>query len=351
MGTNSKQDKVYYPNMDIMRYVLSVAVIIAHINILAGHDFYFPISSFEAVGGFFALSGFLMYPNYVHHDNFLNYTKQRARRILPPYVFIVVFCAVAFVAVSTLSIGEYFINAQWWKYLIANIFFLNWLEPALPCVFDGPQYYNPAVNGSLWTMKVEWCLYFSVPVFIYILRKFRFNRQWFAIAIVLISISYRIWLTYMFSVTEKPIYEILARQIFGQLAYFYCGMFIFFNKDRLQKYYIQLFIFGLILYFLSYINWITQCLFNPAAIAAITLSVCFIPININFLQRYTNISYEMYLFHYPVIQVSVLLNINKMSPIIELAFVMITTTLIAVIWTSSWRHRQTKPHHMNSNHT
>lgn len=339
-----RQDKTYYPNMDIMRYVLSIAVIIAHINILAGHDFFFPISSFEAVGGFFALSGFLMYPNYIRHNNFLRYTKQRARRILPPYVFIVIICAIGFVTISTLSVEEYFLNVKWWKYLIANILFLNWLEPALPGVFEGAQYYDPAVNGSLWTMKVEWCLYFSVPIFIYILRKLRFNRQWFAIAVIMISIAYRIWLTYLFSITEKPIYEILARQIFGQLAYFYCGMFIFFNKDKLQKHFIQLFIIGLVLYLLSCINWVTQCLFNPAAVAAVILSVCFIPININFLQRYTNISYEMYLFHYPIIQMSVLLTINQMNPITELGFVIIATILLSSIWASFWQYLQAKAH-------
>lgn len=54
----SSRSGSYYPNMDIMRYVLSIAVIIAHINYLTGYRVYFPMTSFEAVGGCFAISGY-----------------------------------------------------------------------------------------------------------------------------------------------------------------------------------------------------------------------------------------------------------------------------------------------------
>ena len=336
MGTENAGN-TYYPNMDIMRYVLSLAVIIAHINVLAGSDLPFPISSFEAVGGFFALSGFLMYPNYLRHNNFFKYTGQRARRILPPYLFIGVLCAFALVLVSSEAAIQYFLSRKWWKYLIANSLFLNWIEPALPGVFSGAEYFEPAVNGSLWTMKVEWCLYFSVPLFVWCLQRFRINRQYFSLFIIIASIIYRIAFTYLYDVTQNAIFEILARQIFGQLAYFYCGMFIFFNKDLFQRHYIALFFVGVALYFVSGINSVTQCLFNPAAIAALVLSVCFIPFNLNFLQRFTNISYEMYLFHFPIIQLSVMFGVNRCGAVAELVCVAAATVLLAALWSLLYR--------------
>lgn len=315
--------------MDILRYVLSIAVIIAHIGELAGNKIFFPISSFEAVGGFFALSGFLMYPNYMRHGNVMRYAAQRARRILPPYFFIVILCALCLVFVSSLTPAEYFSSPQWWKYLIANLCFLNWIQPNLPGVFQSFQI--PAVNGSLWTMKVEWCLYFSVPLFIYLLNKIKVRKNTLAIAVVVVSIAYRILFTYLFSINEKGVYEILSRQIFGQLSYFYCGMIIYFNREYIQKHLLWMLLTGVFLYVISSLHWITQCIFNPPALSLIILCICFLPVNLNFLSRFTNISYEMYLFHFPIIQLSVLGGINKYSTLTEYTFVFISTVLLCII--------------------
>ena len=328
---NFVPDKSYYPNLDFIRYLLSIAVIIAHINILAGYDFYFPVTSFEAVGGFFALSGFLMYPNYMRHNNVLRYTRQRARRILPPYFLIVILCAFSFVTISSCSASGYFLSREWWKYLISNLTFLNWLQPSLPGVFEGSEYFEPAVNGSLWTMKVEWCLYFSVPLFVWLLCRLPFSKKNLCICIILLSIAYRIGFTYLYDLTDKKIYEILARQIFGQLAYFYCGMYIYFCKESIARHYLIVLAAGIILYAISSINWISQCLFNPMAIAAIIMSTGFLPYNINFLNKIPNISYEMYLFHYPFIQLSVYFGLNHGSAIGEFAFVFAATIILSIL--------------------
>lgn len=325
----TSKDRTYYPNMDILRYVLSIAVIIAHTGTLAGNELYFPISSFEAVGGFFALSGFLMYPNYMRHGNVMKYASQRARRILPPYFFIVILCALGLVFVSNMTPVEYFTSPQWWKYLIANLCFLNWLQPDLPGVFQ--SFEIPAVNGSLWTMKVEWCLYFSVPLFIYLLNRIKVRKSTLAIIVVIISIAYRILFTYLFSINEKGIYEILARQIFGQLSYFYCGMIIYFNRDYLKKHLPLMLASGIILYIISSTHWILQCIFNPLALSLLILGICFLPVNLNFLSRFTNVSYEMYLFHFPVIQLSALWGINHISSTVEYSFVFIVTILLCII--------------------
>ena len=81
------------------------------------------------------------------------------RRILPPYWATVVLFAILLGFCS--ASPDYFLSGQFWKYLIANLCFVNFVEPALPGVFDGMEV--TAVNGSLWTMKVEWMLYLSMP--------------------------------------------------------------------------------------------------------------------------------------------------------------------------------------------
>lgn len=155
-------------SFDIIRYFLSFAVLVGHFRVITGIPYYFPMSSVDAVHGFFILSGFLVFYSYMRNPDIRHYTERRTRRILPPYVFIVTLCWMGGVLVSTLPVGEYLFSAQLWKYIVANYSFLNFIEPALPGCFQGE-----AVNGSLWTMKVEILLYITVPIVYYLMKRFR----------------------------------------------------------------------------------------------------------------------------------------------------------------------------------
>ncbi|MDE6547842.1 MAG: acyltransferase [Muribaculaceae bacterium] len=333
--------------MDLMRYVLSIAVIIAHVDYLTGYSLYFPLSSFEAVGGFFAISGFLMYPNYVRHGDTLKYTRQRARRILPPYIFIVIACALGLSMTSNLPAFSYFQSEGVAAYLGANISFLNWLHPDLPGVFEGDSYVTQAVNGSLWTMKVEWCLYFSVPIFIWISSFFkRIPHHWMALLVILISIIYRQIFTYLYISTGNEIYDILRRQIFGQLAFFYAGMLIFFVKDFFIRNIWAILIVGILFKLLLPLASITlQIIIEPFAISAIILALSLLPYDIKRLRHRNNISYEMYLFHFPVIQLGIWFGICGFGKITFWAYVFIATSLLSLAvhlcnerWLSFNRH-------------
>lgn len=324
-----------------MRYVLSIAVIIAHVDYLTGYTLYFPFSSFEAVGGFFAISGFLMYPNYVRHGDTLKYTRQRARRILPPYIFIVIACALGLSLISDLPISTYFHSEGVTAYLGANISFLNWLHPDLPGVFEGDSYVTPAVNGSLWTMKVEWCLYFSVPLFIWISSFFkRLPHHWMALTVILISIAYRLIFTYLYVSTGSEIYDILRRQIFGQLSFFYAGMLIFFVKDFFLRNIWTMLVAGILLkLFLPQASITLQIIVEPFAISAIVMALSLLPYDIKWLRHRNNISYEMYLFHFPIIQLGIWLGICSIGKVPLLVYVFIVTSLLSLavhICTERW---------------
>lgn len=319
--------------MDIMRYILSIAVIIAHVDYLTSYNIYFPLSSFEAVGGFFAISGFLMYPNYIRHGNALRYTRQRARRILPPYAFIVIACALGFSLISDLPASSYFQSGGVTAYLGANISFLNWLHPDLPGVFQGESYVTQAVNGSLWTMKVEWCLYFSVPCFIWLSSKIkRIPTHWIALIIIVLSIIYRQVFTLLYYSTGNEIYNILRRQIFGQMAFFYVGMLIYFVKDIFTAHLWHILIAGVVCkIFLPYISPSLQIIIEPFAISAIVLALSLIPYDIKCLRHRNNVSYEMYLFHFPIIQLGIWLGLSSEGKTAMITYVFLATTLLAYI--------------------
>ncbi|MDE6193019.1 MAG: acyltransferase [Muribaculaceae bacterium] len=323
----------YYPNMDLMRYVLSIAVIIAHADYLTGYGLPFPFSSFEAVGGFFAISGFLMYPNYVRHGNALSYTRQRVRRILPPYLVIVVACALGFCLVSDLPPASYFSSEGLVAYLGANISFLNWLHPGLPGVFQGDGYVTDAVNGSLWTMKVEWCLYFSVPCFIWLLSVIKHvPRHWMALLVIALSIVYRLLFTYLYASTGNEIYNILRRQIFGQLAFFYTGMLVWFIRDFFASNIRTILVCGVVLkVLLPYVPSVVQIIVEPFAISAVVVALSLLPCDIKWLRHRRNVSYEMYLFHFPLIQLGIWLGLPSVGKGTMLAFTFAATVILALI--------------------
>ncbi|MBD5348450.1 MAG: acyltransferase [Bacteroides sp.] len=332
MRLTNPAKSTYYHNMDIVRYLLSLAVIVDHTNIVAGYDMPFFISSFEAVGGFFALSGFLMYPNYLRHDNCMGYLGQRARRILPPYIFIVVGAALFLVIASTLTPTEYFTSKGFYAYLAANLSFLNWLHPDLPGVFQGVEFNISAVNASLWTMKIEWCLYFSVPIFIFFLSRIkRLSTISLSVIIIIISILYRLYFSNLYIQTEKEIYHILSRQIFGQLSYFYFGMLIYFLKDIFSRNLLLMGIIGIALVYLSRILDYGSIILNPLGISMTVMAISMIPYSIPLLSSKNNISYEMYLFHFPIIQFGIFLGVHTYNIWIEYLYVLSVTIVLSLL--------------------
>lgn len=327
-----------YYNMDVVRYFLAITVIVAHFNELAGASIPWIMSSYNAVGGFFALSGFLVYPSFVRHRQIGRYIGRRARRILPPYLLIVFVAAFALVFLSSLPAAAYYSDAGFWKYLICNTLFLNFLSPTLPGVFDSAQFAMPAVNGSLWTMKVEWLLYLSVPVVAWFTAKMpRRWQQWVLVAIIAMSIGYRIFLEGLAESTGKEIYAILGRQFCGQLSYFYMGALLYFNRDRLMR---HRWLIGAIVLALLAVTALAaeplgllRLIIDPIAIGACVIWLSVVGDWGRRLSRHDNVSYDMYLFHFPIIQAAVALGVTVLNQYVGFVIVLSVTTLFSLL---SW---------------
>lgn len=320
---------MFYPNMNLLRYLLSLGILINHFNVLGGHDIPYFISH-DRIGGFFALSGFLMYPSYVKLSGTWEFVKHRARRILPTYVFIVLLCAALGVFVSSLSFQEYFTNKGLLKYLAANLTFLNWLCPSLPGVFSTPEFVETAVNGSLWTMKVEWLLDLSVPFFVWFILKTKWRKTFVALALIVLSMLVRCYFWALYQNTGSAIYEIMSRQFFGQMGFFYMGMLIYFKRDFVSRYKRAIILFSLVLYIIGPLVPYGNIFIAPLAVPLLLLAVSMIGRTIKRLEHRNCISYNIFLIHYPVIQVAIYLGINDMPTWISLIFVLVVTIIMAL---------------------
>lgn len=322
--------KRYYPTMGLVRYIMAFGVLIAHYNTLTFSNIPFFIGTFECVGGFFALSGFLMYPSFIHSRGLRNYIGHRMLRIMPSYWFTVLICALGLVFVSSLSIGDYFSNSTFWKYLASNLCFLNWLEPDLPGVFQGDEYYISAVDGSLWTMKVEWCLYLSVPVFFWFVRRFRQSDVKVIIAVILASWLYRITFSILYDNTGREIYNIIGRQFFGQLSYFYCGMLAFIYSDFLFRRKVWIAAACICLYACCDLVPFGNIVLAPVFISGFCIALSMLSFKRLNISNSNNLSYNVYLMHFPVIQLSVYFGFSQDS-MLGFAFSVGATLLLAFV--------------------
>ncbi|MBD5408152.1 MAG: acyltransferase [Treponema sp.] len=115
-----------------------------------------------AVDVFFILSGFWVTLSYLKSSSAKGYALKRIRWIFPQYAATVVLCAVLLASFSSLELRAYFSSSGFWKYLAANLCTLNFLHPSLPGVFG-----DVAVNGSLWTIKIELAFYVLLPAVIF----------------------------------------------------------------------------------------------------------------------------------------------------------------------------------------
>ena len=163
-------------NFTLIRMVCCFVVIYEHSIYLSGIDFLILNIREFAVKVFFILSGFWVTISLLRSESIKEYAVKRCKKILPPYWTVVIVGALLLCAFTTLSAKEYFTDAGFWKYLFANIFSLNFLHPSLPGVFEGLPL-NGAVNGALWTIKIELAFYVCLPFVMWLLNMLSKNAR------------------------------------------------------------------------------------------------------------------------------------------------------------------------------
>lgn len=152
-------------NVSLLRYLLALSIVSHHVNALTGHSWPMLFNARMVVSLFLLLSGYYACQSWQRRPCARQYVLHRLRRLLPAYWVVVTFGAVALCTVSAYGPADYFTSAQWWRYLVCNLCLLNFLQPDLPGVFSSLPF--TAVNGALWYVKIEVLLTFLVPLLNY----------------------------------------------------------------------------------------------------------------------------------------------------------------------------------------
>lgn len=322
-------------NLDLLRLFLAVAVFVGHGTWLLPQLFAeawtlpFWLVSDLAVPCFFAISGYLIFASWERKPNLSQYTERRLLRIYPAFFVAIMVAAFGGFAMTSLSGSEYF-SSHWIRYVCANLTAMNFIEKTLPGAFQSPA--TNVVNGSLWTIKIELMFYASVPVLSWLFH--RWSR--FAIVPMLaIYVASLIWFHnfhWAHAQYGASIYQILATQLPGQLCYFIAGYMIFRYQALFERHALLcVALAGLGVVIDSQIGLL---LLKPMSIAVFTLyfAIC-IPQLID-LSKMGDISYGIYVFHFPLLHVAAYFVMNGWSPHVAFAW---TTAIVFVVSFLSWR--------------
>lgn len=285
-------------NFDLLRLLFAGTVCLVHAYELSGFQelgvFAKFLSSAVAVKAFFVVSGFLIFMSYERSTSLASYAGKRLRRIYPAYFTVVMLCALCLVAASTSGIGDYFTFA-WVKYVLANLAFLNFVQPTLPGVFEDNR--MAAVNGALWTLKIEVMFYLSVPVFVYLFRKF--SRLPVLLLMYFMSVAYAALMTSLAGRTGSAFYLELGRQLPGQLSYFMAGAFFYYYLPVFERW--AGWILAAAIAVLAGNSFLPMAVLEPVALAAVVVFFGLFLYAGNF-GKHGDFSYGVYILHFPIIQ-------------------------------------------------
>lgn len=329
-------------HFDALRLVAAAAVALLHLIDLTR------LPTFERSFGwlplqfglpvFFVLSGYLVSMSWDLRPGWRSYVERRLRRIVPGYALVVLGCAVAGVGWSTLAWSSYFTDPAWWRHVLANLAFLNFLQPSLPGVFaDNPL--PGTVNGALWTIKVELMFYAVVPLFMGAARRWGVTPV--LLAGYVLSAAWWVFFTDWAVQSGRPVGHEIAKQMPGQLMYFLAGAWTWCERERVARWGAAWGLSGLL--GLVVLTWLdgprtagadVSDVLVPACIAAFTswLAVGVRPQPALALRH--DLSYGIYLWHFPIIQALVALGAFAQAPWITAALA--AALIVGAAW-ASWR--------------
>jgi peptidoglycan/LPS O-acetylase OafA/YrhL len=159
-------------NFDALRLVAAAAVVFSHSFLIAegtqDHEWLIRLTGNQSILGlvgvfvFFAISGFLVTQSFEDTGDPWRFLAKRALRIFPG-LFVATLLSAFVLApfVTTLRPAAFFSNPGPWEYVLGNTF-LDQTVHELPGVMFVNNPVGLEINGSLWTLRLEFTMYLMV---------------------------------------------------------------------------------------------------------------------------------------------------------------------------------------------
>ena len=193
------------------------------------------------------------------------------------------------------------------EYVTANLVFLNFLSPDLPGLFEGNRFTE--VNGALWTLKIEVMFYLCLPVIGWALRMAGRARWALLLGLYAAGEAWRLGLPVLL---DHPLAPMLARQLPGQMAFFASGIALWQVWELARSKPLLFGAGGLLLAGLSFVHpWLEPL--RAAGLAGLTACIAFLPGPALNAARWGDISYGVYITHFPILQALAWLGVFAMA--------------------------------------
>ena len=319
-------------NFDALRLIFASMVVVFHAGFLSHErllSWTLHTSATFAVQAFFVVSGFLVTMSFENSSSPRSYFSKRVRRIGPAYAFVVVTAALGLSLMSRLSFDQYFFSSDFWRYLIFNLLLSNFSAPDLPGVFQSN--FETAVNGSLWTIKIEVAFYCSVPFIVWAVGRWGYPKV--LGSMFLASVLWKIGFNIAAATSGAEIYVKLAKQLPGQLCFFVGGAWSYYRTLQNKKIHALAAIVGVIFYAAIGYGWVYD-VFSPIAVTAIVAWSATAGPRLPAVAKHGDISYGIYLYHFPWVQILIALGLFHSAPIVGFFAVFVLTVIFASF---SWR--------------
>lgn len=320
----------------LLRYLLALFIVGHHVGVLRGDGLTW-LSEVPAVGLFFALSGFFAWNGHLDHGP-VPYMLHRLRRLLPAYWLTVVVSALCLMPLSACGPLEYLSAPGLWKYLAANLTFLNFLAPDLPGVFAHQAV--SAVNGSLWFVKIDLLFALTVPLMAALgrwaasLSRYGAVGQGLLRVVLVLYLGVSIALLLLAGDSDLSGHTAAGKATvyLHYYLYFLAGCAVQWSYDVMVRYRLAAIVAGVAFWVFvvrSFSGEALSLVLLPlgVTIAAVALFTSPTAARLAPLNR-QNCSYEIYLLHFPVIQAIISLSQHASGGSLSFAALFLLSVLV-----------------------
>lgn len=305
-------------NFDFLRLFLASSVVWHHFLLLTQQSIAFiPFDIIDrelAVKAFFVISGGLIWASAARTNDVKTYFKKRFFRVYPAYIFVLVLFSIAAIFIFSSPVNDVL------SYLFWNSLFLNFVHPCIGNMFENNVLC--AVNGSLWTLKLEVGFYIFVSFCFYV---FASKSLSILTSFTLISVMLSVIFTVLFPDLINVVY---LNQLPFMFFYFGFGALLFsFYKALSVKNNSLIFMSAAVLYYLS------ETFYPLFVITFVYYFAYGLPFKIN-LSRLGDLSYGTYIFHFPLIQLFIALNMLTGNKYLDVSIIFTSVYTFSFL---SWR--------------
>lgn len=314
-------------NFDFVRLALAIGILLVHVAGVSGgsFDFIFRVLNGDSiVKCFFVISGYLVTKSYYREQGSFFFIK-RALRVLPGYYVALLFLFILGTILTSMPLAEFLKDRNTLSYIFYNAITLNFMQPWLPGVFE----HNPlrAMNGSLWTIKSEIILYISMPIYYYLYKRLPIVTYLF------ISTASLLWIYYFSFVHVVPASRTLVMQFIGLASFYYGGSLFASLKVDESKAVTTVMIVSVLLYASLSRYAEVKFIIEVPLIVSLVLFVCNVIPGFANLEKVGDLSYGVYLYNFPVIQILCNYGIFRDRPYLGLVLSIAITLMMACM---SW---------------